>query len=145
MQASRIFHPLLLSALVLAAPAWAQNLRKVDPEHLPQYWVMIKQSVDVDIPNSGVNLDKPGCAAISYTIGTDGVPRDLKIEKVVPPGDLGQVALSAVKNFRYGPTLANRINEPVRTYYVVPFNAPPGPDGQRQVMAPCRLTGYGTP
>jgi hypothetical protein len=139
---SRPFRTLLLPLLALALPAWAQTAHRIDPEHVNKYWILINQTVDVDVPNGGSNLDKPGCAAVSYTIGSDGVPRDLKLEKVAPASDLGQVALSAVSHFRYGPSLGNRGSDPVRTYYVVPFNAPPGADGQRQVMAPCRLAGY---
>jgi hypothetical protein len=134
--------PALWLLLALALPAWAQDARRVDPDHLRAYWILLNQQVDVDVPNSGRNLDKPVCAAVSYTIGADGVPRELKLEKVMPASDLGQAALSAVSHFRYGPALENRHSEPVRTYYVVPFNAPAGADAQQQLMAPCRLAGY---
>lgn len=135
---------LALAALLIAtAPALAQSSpRKVDPKRLYDYWILLNHNVDIDVPNSGRNLDKPGCAAVSYTIGSDGVPRDLKVEKVVPAGDFGQVALSAVSNFRYGPSLSNHAGDPVATYYVVPFNAPNDPAGQQKVMAPCRLPGF---
>jgi len=146
MNASRPLRPLLLLALALAVavPAAAQSVRKVDPQHVSDYWILLNQKVDIDIPYGGHNLDKPGCAVVTYTIGSDGVPRDLSVAKVVPNGDFGQVAMSAVSNFRYGPTLSNRTSAPVATYYIVPFNAPAGPGGQQQVMAPCKLTGYAT-
>ena len=144
MKASHPIRPVLLLVLtlVVAVPALAQSARRVDPQHLYNYWILLNQQVDIDIPNSARNLDKPGCAAVSYTIGSDGVPRDLQLEKTLPAGDLGRVALSAVSNFRYGPSLSNHDGDPVRTYYVVPLNAPDDPQGQQQVMAPCKLTGY---
>jgi hypothetical protein len=131
-------------ATLLAAglPVAAQSLHRVDPQHLYDYWILLNQNVAVDVPNSARNVNQPGCAAVSYMIGSDGLPRDLKIEKVVPEGDFGQIALSAVSNFRYGPSLSNRNHDPVATYYVVPFNAPSDQAGQQQVMAPCRLPGY---
>lgn len=133
--------PLLLTLIAAAAPALAQSHR-IGPQHINTYWIMINQNVDVDIPNSAHNLDKPGCAAVSFTIGSDGLPRNLKVEKVAPAGDFGTVATNAVSHFRYGPSLTNRASNPVDTYYVVPFNAPSDPTGQQQVMAPCKLAGY---
>jgi hypothetical protein len=131
-------------ATLLAAglPVAAQSQQRVDPQHLYDYWILLNQNVAVDVPNSARNVNQPGCAAVSYMIGSDGVPRDLKIEKVVPEGDFGLIAQSAVSNFRYGPSLSNLHHDPVSTYYVVPFNAPSDPAGQRKVMAPCRLPGY---
>jgi len=132
----------LATLLATVTPVLAQSAHKVDPKHLFDYWILLNHKVDIDVPNSARGLDKPGCAAISYMIGSDGVPRDLKVEKVVPEGDFGKVAMSAVSNFRYGPSLTNRASDPVATYYVVPFNAPSDPAGQQKVMAPCQLPGY---
>lgn len=128
--------------LAIGLPAAAQSPPKVDPQHLFDHWILLNHNVDIDVPNSARGVTQPGCASVSYMIGSDGVPRDLKIEKVVPAGDFGQIALSAVSNFRYGPSLANRASDPVATYYVVPFNAPSDPAGQQKVMAPCQLPGY---
>jgi outer membrane biosynthesis protein TonB len=134
----------LVFATLLAAglPVAAQSQHKVAPQHVNDYWILLNQNVPVDVPNSARNVNQPGCAAVSFMIGSDGQPRNLKVEKVVPQGDFGQIALSAVSNFTYGPSLANRNHDPVETYYVVPFNAPSDPAGQQQVMAPCRLPGY---
>jgi hypothetical protein len=131
-------------ATLLAAglPAAAQTAQRVNPQHLYDYWILLNQTVDIDVPNSARGTHQVGCAAVSYMIGSDGVPRDLKVEKVVPEADFGTIALSAVSNFRYGPSLANRNSEPVATYYVVPFNAPSDKAGQQKVMAPCQLPGY---
>jgi outer membrane biosynthesis protein TonB len=133
---------LALVALHVGLPAVAQTQQRVEPQHLYDYWILLNHSVDIDVPNSARGVNKPGCAAVSYMIGSDGVPRNLKVEKVVPQGDFGQIALSAVSNFRYGPSLSNKNHDPVATYYVVPFNAPSDPAGQQKVMAPCRRAGY---
>lgn len=141
------FRPLgqgLLLALLLgsAAPALAQA-RKVDQQNLYRYWILLNTQVKMDVPNSGLNLDKPGCAAVTYTVGSDGVPMDVQVVKLAPKSDLGPVARSAVSNFRYGPSLTNRISEPVATYYIVPFNAPADPAQRQQLLDACKLSGYG--
>ncbi|MDO1528469.1 energy transducer TonB [Fulvimonas sp. R45] len=133
---------LLASAMLCAVPALAQNTRKVGPQQLYNYWIRLNTQVQVNMPNSGKNLLKPGCVAVSYVIGSDGVPMDVKVRKVVPESDLGPAAASAVTNFRFGPSLTNRNHEPVATYYVVPFNAPGDQAARDKLMAPCALPGY---
>ena len=142
-----IFRPLrqgllLASSLTLVAPAFAQA-RKVNQQDLYRHWILLNTQVQMDAPNSGMNLDKPGCAAVTYTVGSDGVPMDVQVVKVAPKSDLGPVARSAVSNFRYGPSLSNRIGEPVATYYIVPFNAPKDLAQRQQLMDACKLPGYG--
>jgi hypothetical protein len=133
---------LLASAMLCAIPALAQNTRKVGPQQLYNYWIRLNTQVQVNMPNSGKNLLKPGCVAVSYVIGSDGVPMDVKVRKVVPESDLGSAASSAVANFRFGPSLTNRSHEPVATYYVVPFNAPDDQAARDKLTAPCALPGY---
>jgi hypothetical protein len=101
----RPFRQALLLALALGfvAPVLAQS-QKIDQKDLYHYWILLNTSVQADAPNSGMNLDKPGCAAVTYTIGSDGVPMNVQVVKVEPKSDLGSVALSAVSNFRYGPS-----------------------------------------
>ncbi len=142
-----VFRPLrqaLLLALTLGfvAPVLAQP-HKVDQQNLYRYWILLNTKVQMDVPNSGLNLDKPGCAAVTYTVGSDGVPLDVQVVKVVPKSDLGTVARSAVSHFRYGPSLNNKIGQPVATYYIVPFNAPNDPTARQQLMDACKLPGYG--
>jgi hypothetical protein len=143
-----IFRPLrkgLLLALALGvvAPVFAQGqARKIDQQDLYRYWILLNTQVQMDVPNTGSNLDKPGCAAVTYTVGSDGVPMNVQVVKVVPKSDLGPVARSAVSNFRYGPSLSNRIGEPMATYYIVPFNAPKDPAQRQQLMDACKLPGY---
>ena len=133
---------LLALALGFAAPLLAQA-HKVAQQDLYRSWILLNTKVQMDAPNSGLNLDKPGCAAVTYTIGSDGVPMDVQVVKVVPKSDLGPVARSAVSNFRYGPSLSNRIGEPMASYYIVPFNAPKDPVQRQQLMDACKLPGYG--
>jgi hypothetical protein len=133
---------LLALALLCVAPVFAQS-RKVGPQDLYRYWILLNTKVQMDAPNSGLNLDKPGCAAVAYTVGSDGVPLNVQVVKLVPKSDLGPMALSAVSHFRYGPSLHNRSGEPVDTYYVVPFNAPADPAQRQQLLAACALPGYG--
>ncbi|HZX70077.1 MAG TPA: energy transducer TonB [Rhodanobacter sp.] len=132
---------LLVLALGFAAPVLAQTTR-IDPQNLYRYWILLNTKVQMDAPNSGLNLDKPGCVAVTYTVGADGVPLDVQVARVVPKSDLGSMARSAVANFRYGPSLNNKDHQPVATYYIVPFNSPKDADAQKQLMAPCKLPGY---
>ena len=133
---------LLALALGFAAPVLAQA-RKVDPQDLYRYWILLNTNVQMDAPNSGLNLDKPGCVAVTYTVGSDGVPMDVQVVKVVPRSDLGPMARSAVSHFRYGPSLNNHVSEPVATYYIVPFNAPEDKAQRQQLLDACKLPGYG--
>jgi len=129
-------------ALGVAAPVLAQAI-KVDQQNLYRYWILLNTQVQMDAPNSGLNLDKPGCVAVTYTVGSDGVPLDVQVARVEPKSDLGPMARSAVANFRYGPSLSNNIHQPVATYYIVVFNGPKDdPAARDQLMAPCKLPGY---
>lgn len=132
---------LLGLALSFVGPALAQA-RKVDQQDLYRYWILLNTQVTMDVPNTGMGLDKPGCVAVTYTVGSDGVPMYVKAVKIEPKSDLGSVAVSAVSNFRYGPSLTNRISEPVATYYVVPFNAPKDPAEREQLLQHCQLPGF---
>ena len=141
------FRPLrqgLLLALTLGfvAPVLAQQVRKVDQQDLYRYWIQLNPKVQMDAPNSGLNLDKPGCVAVTYTVGSDGVPMNVQVVKLVPKSDLGPAARSAISNFRYGPSLSNHIAEPVATYYVVLFNAPEDKAQHQQLEDTCKLPGY---
>lgn len=138
---SRILLPALLTLFVVPVLAQA-NMRKLDPQNLYRYWLLLNTQIQLEAPGSGLNLDKPGCAAVTYTVGSDGVPRQVQLVKLVPKSDLGPMAISAVSNFRYGPALTNRNAEPISTYYIVPFNAPDDKAAREQMVEPCKLPGY---
>ncbi len=131
----------LALALGCTAPVMAQA-RRLAPEYLARDWILLNANVQMDIPNSGQNLDKPGCVAVAYTIGSGGVPMNVKVAKVVPHSDLGPAAASAVSHFRYGPSLSNRQGDPVDTYYVVAFNSPSDKAKRQALMDACKLSGY---
>ena len=138
----------LTQALVLAlslagaAPLLAQNIRMVGPEQIQSYWIMLNTKVDADVPNSGSNMDKPGCVAVSYMIGSDGIPQNVTVRKVAPQSDLGAVAKSVAGNFRYGPALSNKTHEPVNTYFIVPFNLPEDAAQKKAIINACKLPGF---
>ncbi len=137
-----IFSTVALAVGALVSPAMAQQARMVGPEQIQSYWIMLNTKVDADIPNSGSNMDKPGCVAVSYLIGSDGVPQNVTVQKVVPQSDLGAVGKSVATNFRYGPSLANKNHEPVTTYFIVPFNLPADEKQKKAIIDACKLPGY---
>lgn len=143
LRARCLIRPLLLvSALACAAPVLAQA-SKVNPQNLYRHWILLNTKVTTNVPNTGLNLTAPGCAAVTYVIGSDGVPMQVQLARLVPKSDLGDTAVTAVKNFRYGPSLSNKIGQPVATYYIVPFNAPDDAAARQKLMDACKLPGYG--
>ncbi|NID15793.1 energy transducer TonB [Luteibacter yeojuensis] len=133
-----------VAVLFAAGTAEAQTLRKVSPDRLTGYWFLTNKSLDVDVPNTGKNLNQPGCAAVSYMIGSDGRTQNPKIEKVVPEGDLGQVGVSIVRQLTYVKGSQNGTAQPVQTYYVAGFNLPEDPARKAAILAKCELPGYQT-
>ena len=97
---------------------------KVSPGSLAKYWLVANRSLEADVPNSGRNLDKPTCASVNYVIETDGTTSHMQLDRVVPDGDLGKVALSVVKGLRYAPGPENKARLAVQTRVVLPFNMP---------------------
>jgi hypothetical protein len=120
------------------------NIQAVQPDRLNDYWVMTNTSLNVDVPNSGVNLEKPTCSAVTYMIGSDGVTRDIVVRKTIPAGDLKTVAASAVKDMHYVPGASNAARSPVFTYIVIPFNLPTDPAARRQITDACVLKDFPT-
>jgi hypothetical protein len=133
---------ILAFAAAGATAAVGPNVLVVQPDHLDDYWVMTNTSLNVDVPNSGVNLDKPTCSAITYLIGSDGVTRDIVVRKTVPAGDLETVARSAVKDMHYAPGAKNAERRPVFTYIIVPFNLPDDPAARKRITDACLLADF---
>jgi hypothetical protein len=132
----------LAFAAASAASAVGPNVPAVQPDHLDDYWVMTNTSLNVDVPNSGMNLDKPTCSAVTYMIGSDGVTHDIVVRKTVPAGDLETVARSAVKDMRYAPGTKNAERRPVFTYIVIPFNLPDDPAARKRITDACVLEDF---
>jgi hypothetical protein len=131
-----------LAASTIASAAVGPHVRGVQPGQRDAYWVMTNTSLDVDVPNSGVNLSKPTCAAVTYMIGADGVTRDIVVRKTIPAGDLKTVAASAVKDMQYVPGANNAAREPVFTYIIIPFNLPADPAARKQITDACILRDF---
>lgn len=135
--------PALMLASTTAAAAVGPNITAVQPEQLPNYWTLTNYStLTADAPNSGVNLSKPTCSAVTYMIGSDGVPRDIVVQKTIPAGDLKITAASLVKNMRYAPGPDNAASTPVFTYIIVPFNLPDAPAARKKITDACILKGF---
>lgn len=98
--------------------------RKVPPERLANYWLLITESAQANAPNSGSGLDTPTCVAVSYVVEKNGATSHVKLEKVVPPGPLGKVAFNVVDGMRFAAAAQNGGKDPVHTYVVMPFNVP---------------------
>jgi len=131
-----------LAVSATGAAAISPNIRVAQPAELSNYWVMTNTSLNVDVPNSGVNLSKPTCAAVTYLIGSDGVTRDIVVRKTIPAGDLKTVAPSAVKDMHYVPGASNVGREPVFTYIIIPFNLPAEPAARKQITDACMLKDF---
>ena len=132
----------LLTTSVASFAAVGPNVRAVQPGDIGNYWVMTNTSLSVDVPNSGVNLDKPTCSAVTYMIGSAGVTRDIVVVKTVPAGDLDVVAKSAVKDMQYVPGAINAERQPVFTYIIIPFNLPTDPAARKRITDACVLKDF---
>lgn len=148
---SKFMFGFLMAVLPVTATLAAENIRKVAPENLARYWLLQSKSAQkADVPFRGKNLDAPTCAAVAYTIGNDGRVRDVKLEKIVPDGDLAKVAVSVVSEMRFAAVPQNAARLPVRTYVAMPFNLPSASSTKPEDralrtkgLAPCELDGYG--
>jgi hypothetical protein len=128
------------------------GVTRVPPERLANFWLLVPESAQANVPNSGYGLNAPTSVAVSYVIGSSGATRDVKLERVVPPGLLGKVAFNVVRGMRFAPAPTNIGKEAVLTYVVMPFNLPDA-DSQRpgerearaRALAPCQLADFPTP
>lgn len=126
----------------VAGAAVSPNTKAVLPAQIGDYWIRTNTSLTVDVPNSGVNLDKPTCSAVTYVIGSDGKARDIVVRRTVPAGDLATVAASAVKDMDFAPGAKNAERQPVFTYIVIPFNLPADPAARKKITDACILEDF---
>jgi hypothetical protein len=108
---------------------------RVVPADLAKYWLVDNASLEADAPVGGKNMDQPTCASVTYLIESTGKTSHPHLDKVAPPGDLGQVALSVVKNLHYAPGPQNASRTPVLTRVVLPFNMPQAAPGNKEQAA----------
>jgi hypothetical protein len=145
MSRSLLVVALALSGGMLSSALALAQTRTVAPDQVPGYWNMTKSTVEGDVPNTGRRMDYPGCVAVSYMIGADGVPRHVKARKVVPAGsEFGRIAVSLVSDFRYAASEDNTAGVPINTYYIVRFNMPSDPAKRAALLKRCALPGYGS-
>jgi hypothetical protein len=105
--------------------AFAQTTpRPVAAKDLAKYWLVASEAMEAMVPNTGVNLYVPSCAVVRYVINSDGTTSDVRVEKLVPMGDLGIVATSAIRSLRYAPAASNQGLVPVITSVTLPLNLP---------------------
>ncbi len=137
-----------LRARRLASAAERPHL--VQPENLAKYW-LVSATGDPKAPSYGKNLTTPTCVAVTYLIDRTGATSHVKVEKVVPDGDLRGVAESIVTNLHYASTQQNVGKDPVYTYVILPFNAPdvakgPSATAERQrIIDQCKLDDFKAP
>ena len=152
--ASAVAMALLLPVAALCADAPADRIpagvKRVEPDRLAHYWLLDPASAqNANVPNSGYGLDAPTCAAVSYVVERNGATSHVKLERVVPDGRLGKVAVDIVKVLRYGAAAENPGKDPVATYVVMPFNLPgaastnPADQAARtRVLGACKLENF---
>ena len=117
---------LALTVLLAATAATAQTTpRPVAAKDLARYWLVASEAMEALKPNTGVNLYVPSCAVVRYVINSDGSTSDVVLEKLVPAGDLGIVATSAIDSLQYAAAPSNQALTPVVTRVTLPLNLPP--------------------
>lgn len=117
--------PLAVAAADASADRIPAGVKRIEPDRLAHYWLLDPASAQAaNVPNSGYGLDTPTCAAVSYVVEKNGATSHVKLERVVPDGPLGKVAVGVVKALRYAAASQNAGKDPVATYVVMPFNLP---------------------
>ena len=117
--------------------------RVVIPDKLAGSWVLINSSVEADVPNTAKNISSPGCAAVSFVVEKDGSTSTIKVQRVVPAGDLTKIAESMAKNMRFEPTVSNAGKDRVFSWLIFPFNLPQDPAARTAVMQQCQIDKLG--
>ena len=120
------------------------NIMVIQPAQIGDYWIRTNTSLTVDVPNSGVNMDKPTCSAVTFMIGSDGKAHDIVVHRTIPAGDLKTVAASAVKDMDFAPGAKNAGRQPVFTYIIIPFNLPADPAARKKITDACVLKDFPT-
>lgn len=111
--------------------------RVVPSEKLDTYWSMLNSSIEADVPNYAKNIQQPGCATVSFVVEPDGRTSTVKVQRVVPEGDLGRVGLSVAKGLRFEATPFNAAKQRVFSWLIFPFNLPAEKAAATAVMQQC--------
>ena len=126
------------------APGVAQSMDQSPPrviasEQLAKYWVMSNTSVEAEVPNFGRNVNEPGCATVSFVVEKNGTTSTVKVQRVVPEGDLGKIAKSVASNLHFEATAMNAGKDRVFSWLIFPFNLPAEPAARTAVMKQCQI------
>jgi hypothetical protein len=134
----------LVAAGVFASSLASAQMDQTPPkviasEQLAKYWVMTNTSVDADVPNFGRNMNQPGCATVSFVVEKNGTTSTIRVQRVVPEGDLGKVAKSVAAGLRFEATALNAGKDRVFSWLIFPFNLPQDPAARTAVMKQCQI------
>jgi hypothetical protein len=134
---------LVVAGVVASSLACAQMdqtpPKVVASEQLAKYWVMTNTSVDADVPNFGRNMNVPACAAVSFVVEKNGTTSNIRVQRVVPDGDLGKVAKSVAAGLHFEATALNAGKDRVFSWLIFPFNLPQDPAARTAVMKQCQI------
>jgi hypothetical protein len=138
----RFAQPFFALSVAFSASAGAQSMDQTPPrvigsEQLAKYWVMTNTAVDADVPNFGRNMNQPGCATVSFVIEKTGATSTIKVQRVVPEGDLGKVAKSVAAGLHFEATALNAGKDRAFSWLIFPFNLPADPVARTAVMQKC--------
>ncbi|MGH8172295.1 MAG: energy transducer TonB [Rhodanobacteraceae bacterium] len=129
---------ILIAPLVASAQSMDQSPpRVIQTDQLAKYWMMSSTTVDAEVPNYGRNMNQPGCATVSFVIEKNGSTSNVKVQRVVPDGDLGKVAKSVAASLRFEATALNAGKDRVFSWLIFPFNLPSDPTERTAVMQQC--------
>jgi hypothetical protein len=129
-------------AFVCCATAAAQSVQPpkvVAPDKLARYWVMLNSSIEADVPNYARGINVPGCATVSFIVEKDGHTSAVKVQRVVPEGDLRKIAMSVATGMRFEATPSNAGKDRVFSWLIFPFNLPDEPAARSAVMQKCAV------
>jgi hypothetical protein len=80
---------------------------------------------------------------VSFVVEKNGSTSAVKVQRVVPEGDLGKVAASAAAHMRFEPSVANMGRDRVFSWLIFPFNLPADPTQRSAVMQKCQIDKLG--
>lgn len=139
-----LLRTLAVLALVYCAGVAAQSMDQSPPQVVPsekldKYWSMMNSSVEADVPYFARNIQQPGCATVSFVIEPDGHTSTIKVQRVVPEGDLSRVGQSVAKGLKFEPTPFNAGRQRVFSWLIFPFNLPTEKAAATAVMKQCYI------
>ncbi|MEO7431831.1 MAG: energy transducer TonB [Dokdonella sp.] len=132
----------IVFAIACCGSAFGQSIappKTVAPEKLAGYWTMITSSVEANVPNISKGVEKPGCATVSFVVGSDGNTSNVRVQKVVPEGDFRKIAEGMATGLHFEPTVSNAGRQSVMSWLIFPFNLPSDPAAREAVMQACAI------